>query len=104
MQHEATWDGLALPLDLIVNDDSVWLSDLGPLRFVKFDFEGNRLYEWEVPRDLPDGYLEVHTFSVDSEGNLYGGDNQYGRTQKLVPRPGFDPTLLIDPPWVEGSR
>ena len=104
VQHEATWDGLALPLDLIVNDDSVWLSDLGPLRFVKFDFEGNRLYEWEVPRDLPDGYLEVHTFSVDSEGNLYGGDNQYGRTQKLVPRPGVDPTLLIDPPWVEGSR
>ncbi|HAT38262.1 MAG TPA: hypothetical protein DCS75_07190, partial [Gemmatimonadetes bacterium] len=104
VHHEATWDGLALPLDLIVNDDSVWLSDLGPLRFVKFDFEGNRLYEWEVPRDLPDGYLEVHTFSVDSDGNLYGGDNQYGRTQKLVPRSGVDPTLLIDPPWVEGSR
>lgn len=100
VEHVATWDGLALPLDLIVNDDAVWLTDLGPLRFVKFDFDGNRLYEWEVPRDMPDGYLEVHTFSVDSEGNLYGGDNQYGRTQKLVPKAGADPALLIGPPWV----
>ena len=33
-------------------------------------------------------------------GNLYGGDNQYGRTQKFVPKPGADPALLIGPPWV----
>jgi hypothetical protein len=32
-------------------------------------------------------------------GNLYGGDNQYGRTQKFVPRSGVDPALLINPPW-----
>ncbi len=94
------WDGFRLPLDLIVNDDAVWLTDLGPLRFVKLDFDGNRLYEWEVPREMPDGYLEVHTFTVDSEGNLFGGDNQYGRTQKFVPRPGVDPGLLIRAPWV----
>ena len=50
--------------------------------------------------DLPDGYLEVHTFSVDSDGNLYGGDNQYGRTQKFVPRPDADNAHLIRPPWV----
>lgn len=104
VEHVATWDGLALPLDLIVNDDAVWLTDLGPLRFVKFDFDGNRLYEWEVPSGMPDGYLEVHTFSVDSDGNLYGGDNQYGRTQKLVPRPDADPDLLIGPPWVARER
>jgi len=80
------------------------LGDLGPLRFVKFDFDGHRLYEWEVPRALPDGYLEVHTFSVDPEGNLYGGDNQYGRTQKFVPRANADPDLLIGPPWVAARR
>ena len=50
-------------------------------------------------RILPDGYLEVHTFSVDSAGNLYGGDNQYGRTQKFVPKKGADPKLLIRAPW-----
>lgn len=95
------WTGFALPLDLIVNDDSIWMTDLTPLRFTKLDFKGNHLYTWMVPRDLPDGYLEVHTFSVDSAGNLYGGDNQYGRTQKFVPKPGADPAQLIRAPWVQ---
>ena len=97
---EASWPGFSLPLDLIVNDDAVWMTDLKPLRFIKLDFTGRHLYTWMVPADLPDGYLEVHTFSVDSAGNLYGGDNQYGRTQKFVPKPGADPALLIKAPWV----
>jgi hypothetical protein len=91
--------GFSLPLDIIVNDDSLWITDLKPLRFVKLDFKGNRLYTWLVPSELPDGYLEVHAFSVDSAGNLYGGDNQYGRTQKFVPKPGADPKQLIRAPW-----
>jgi hypothetical protein len=99
VEFVAAWPGFSLPLDLIVNDDAVWMTDLKPLRFVKLDFKGNRLYTWLVPSDLPDGYLEVHAFSVDSAGNLYGGDNQYGRTQKFVPKPGADPKLLIRPPW-----
>ena len=94
------YPGFSLPLDIIVNDDSLWITDLKPLRFVKLDFDGNRLYTWLVPPDLPDGYLEVHAFTVDSAGNLYGGDNQYGRTQKFVPKPGADPKLLIRAPWV----
>jgi hypothetical protein len=95
-----TWPGFQLPLDIIVNDESLWVTDLGPLRFTKLDFKGNHLYTWMVPSELPDGYLEVHTISVDSDGNLYGGDNQYGRTQKFVPKRGADPALLIGPPWV----
>jgi len=97
------WGGFGLTLDIIVNDDSIWFTTFGPgrlINFVKMDFEGNRLYTWVVPRELPDGYIEVHTFSVDSDGNLYGGDNQYGRTQKFVPKPDADPALLIKPPWV----
>jgi hypothetical protein len=100
MDFVDVWDGFTLPLDIIVNDDSIWITDLGPLRFINMDFEGNYLYTWLVPRELPDGYLEVHTFSVDSEGTLYGGDNQYGRSQKLVPKADADPALLIQPPWV----
>jgi NHL repeat len=96
--------GFSLPLDIIVNDDSIWVTDLNPLRFTKLDFQGNHLYTWLVPKDLPDGYLEVHTFTVDSRGNLYGGDNQYGRTQKFVPKPGADPKLLIRSPWAARSR
>ena len=97
------WGGFGLPLDIIVNDDAIWFTAFGPGRlvnFIKMDFEGNRLYTWVVPRELPDGYIEVHTFSVDSDGNLFGGDNQYGRTQKFVPKPDADPDLLIKPPWV----
>ena len=75
------------------------MTDLNPLRFTKLDFQGNHLYTWMVPKDLPDGYLEVHTFTVDSNGILYGGDNQYGRTQKFVPKAGADPKLLIRAPW-----
>ena len=92
--------GLTLPLDIIVNEDDIWITDLGPLRFINYDFEGNYKYTWLVPPDLPDGYLEVHTFTVDSDGNLIGGDNQYGRSQKFVPKPDADPELLIEPPWV----
>jgi hypothetical protein len=92
--------GFALPLDIIVNEDSIWVGDLKPLLVTKIDFNGNRLYTWMVPRELPDGYLEVHTMSVDSAGNLYGGDNQYGRAQKHVPKPGADRAHLIGPPWV----
>ena len=96
-----TWDGFrTIPLDIIVNAESIWVTVLGPLRFIKLDYKGNQLYTWKVPPELPDGYLEVHTFSVDSSGNLYAGDNQYGRTQKFVPKPGADPALLIGPPWV----
>ena len=97
------WGGFGLTLDIIVNDDAIWFTAFGPGRlvnFIKMDFEGNRLYTGVVPRELPDGYIEVHTFSVDSDGNLFGGDNQYGRTQKFVPKPDADPDLLIKPPWV----
>jgi hypothetical protein len=93
------WSGFQLPLDIIVNADSLWVADLGPLRFTKLDFKGNHLYTWMVPSELPDGYLEVHSFTVDSLTNMYGGDNQYGRTQKFVPKPGADPKLIIATPW-----
>ena len=92
--------GLTLPLDIIVNEDDIWITDLGPLRFINYDFQGNYKYTWLVPPELPDGYLEVHTFTVDSDSNLIGGDNQYGRSQKFVPKADADPELLIEPPWV----
>ena len=101
IDHIDVWSGFGLPLDIIVNNEHVWVSDLGPLKLVKLDFSGNRLYTWNVSTEGPTGYLEVHTISVDSEGNLYGGDNQHGRTQKFVPKTGADPTLIIGPPFVD---
>jgi len=99
VEYVTEYPGFSLPLDIIVNDDAIWVTDLNPLRFTKLDFQGNHLYTWMVPKDLPDGYLEVHTFTVDSTGILYGGDNQYGRTQKFVPKAGADPKQLVKAPW-----
>ena len=99
LDYVTNFPGFALPLDIIVNDDAIWVTDLNPLRFTKLDFQGNHLYTWNVPKEMPDGYLEVHTFTVDSTGILYGGDNQYGRTQKWTPKAGADPKLLIKAPW-----
>lgn len=101
---KTSWSGFQLPLDIIVNDDGLWVADLSPLRFTRMDFHGNHLYTWMVPPELPDGYLEVHAFTVDANGNMYGGDNQYGRTQKFVPKRGADPALLIGRPWTGPER
>jgi hypothetical protein len=98
------WPGFRLPLDIIVNDDALWVADLSPLRFVKLDFSGRHLYTWMVPAELPDGYLEVHAFTVDTDGHLYGGDNQYGRTQKFIAKSSADPALLIGQPWTGVRR
>jgi hypothetical protein len=52
-----------------------------------------------VPRELPDGDIEVHTFTVDSNGILYGGDNQYGRTQKVRAEAWSRPEAAHQPAW-----
>ena len=101
VDHLATWSGFGLPLDLLVGEDHLWVSDLRPLKMVKLDFDGNRLYTWNVSNEGPTGFLEVHAFSVDAEGNLYGSDNQHGRTQKMVPKTDADPALLVRQPFVQ---
>ena len=61
VEVEASWRGFRLPLDFIVNDDAVWMTDLSPLRFIKLNFKGERLYTWLVPADLPDGSYQLRT-------------------------------------------
>lgn len=95
------WTGFGLPLDIIVNEQHVWVSDLRPLKLVKLDLNGNRLFTWNVPTEGPDRFNEVHALSIDSKGNMYGSDNQLGRTQKFVPKAGADPALIIGMPFVE---
>jgi DNA-binding beta-propeller fold protein YncE len=95
-----TWTGFQLPLDVIVGEDALWMTDLGPLRFTKIDFSGRHLFTWIVSNQLPDGHLEVHAFEVDASGNLYTCDNQWGRTQKFIPKPGVPKEQLVGPRWV----
>ena len=91
------WTGFGLTLDLIVSGDALWVSYLTPPKVTKVDFDGNWLYTWQLPTEGPNRFLEMHSFAVDSDGNLYGSDNQNGRTQKLVPKEGAPPDRLIHP-------
>jgi hypothetical protein len=101
----AVWPGFDLPLDIIVNDYNVWVTDVGggTATVVKLDLNGNGLYSWDLPTEGPGAFLEMHSFGVDTDGNLYGADNQHGRVHKLVPKPDADPTLLISTPWVAAT-
>ena len=98
----AVWTGFDLPLDVIVNGNDIWVSDLSPPKFVKLDLNGNRQYTWMLASEGPGRFREMHSFAVDADGNLYGSDNQLGRTQKFVPKADADPTLLIGEPYVAG--
>ena len=96
----ATWTGIDLPLDIIVSGSDVRVSDLSPPKIVKLDLNGNRQYTWHLATEGSGRFREMHSFAVDADGNLYGSDNQLGRTQKFVPKADADPALLIGEPYV----
>ena len=91
----AVWKGFELPLDVVAIGNDVWVSDLGKPKVIKFDRDGKRLYTWLWPTDGRGGFREMHTMVTDADGNLYGADNQLGRTQKLTPKKDADPKLLL---------
>lgn len=99
-QYQTTWLGLGGPLDIIVSDNAAWVSDRRPTKIVKFNLDGSQAYSWLLPKDGPDFWTEMHTMSVDSDGVLYGADNQAARLQKMVPKPNADPSIIIGQPWV----
>jgi len=95
-----TWDGLGMPLDITVSEDFAWVTDLNPPKIVQFNLDGSRKYTWNLPTEGPNFWIEMHSFSADSDGNIYGTDNQAGRPQKLVPKSDADPAHLIGRPYV----
>ena len=97
------WPGFGLPLDIIVSGYDAWVTQLAPAEVIKLDLNGNRLYTWALDSEGPGRFLEMHSFAVDTDGNLYGSDNQLGRTQKLVPKADADPALLIGQPYVASA-
>ena len=59
----ATWPGFTLPLDVIVNQYEVWVTDLGPAKIVKLDLNGNPLANWELDGEGPGEFIEMHSFA-----------------------------------------
>ena len=98
MSPIGTWPDFEFPNDIIVTGYDVWVADNMPPRIVKLDTNGNRLFTYDIAGDGPGQFSELHQFSVDSEGNLYGADNVKGRTLKFVPKPGASSTQLIAAP------
>lgn len=98
-EHLSTWPGLNFPnYILITENQDVWVSDNQPVRIIKFDTEGNRLFSWDAHGNGPGEFGELHEFGVDINGNWYGADNVLGRSQKFVPKPGADPRMLLQLP------
>jgi hypothetical protein len=99
-EYETTWGDLGMPLDITVSEESAWVTDLNPPKIVQFNLDGSREYTWPLPTEGPDFWIEMHSLSIDRDGNLYGTDNQAGRPQKLVPRSDANPDHLVRPQYV----
>lgn len=97
-RHLDTWPNLRFPDHLLVTrDQHVWVSDGTTGKLLKYDSTGRRLYSWGVNGTFPGAHWEFHAFSVDRDGNLYTADSYAGRAQKFRPRPGADPSSLVEP-------
>jgi hypothetical protein len=80
---------------MITADQTLWVSDGGTQRILKYDLKGNYLYGWGGPGGHPGGFEGPHQFSVDQEGNLYVAEVFNGRVQKFRPKQGADKNKLI---------
>ncbi len=80
---------------LITADQSLWVSDGGTHRILKYDLDGNYLYGWGGPGRYPGQFSGPHALTVDQDGNLYTAEVFAGRLQKFRPVPGADPAKLV---------
>lgn len=100
-EYVTTWGGLDTPLDISVNESFAWVTDNDPPKIVQFNLEdGARNYTWLLPAEGHDYWIEMHSFSADEAGNLYGTDNQTGRPQKMTPLPDANPEHVVSRPYV----
>jgi hypothetical protein len=94
--HLDTWPGIRFPNHIVATpNDGVWVSDGTNARLLKYDTNGKLLYFWGTYGTYPGAFWELHQFSVDTDGNLYGADSFGGRVQKFTPKPGADRTRLV---------
>jgi DNA-binding beta-propeller fold protein YncE len=85
-------------------DGGVWTFE-DPARISKYDKDGHLLYSWGSLGDYPGGFLNMHSASVDPDGNLYTAEVGNARVQKFRPRAGARPEFLVGkPPGARGWR
>jgi DNA-binding beta-propeller fold protein YncE len=80
---------------LITADQTLWISDGGTNRILKYDLKGNYLYGWGQPGPYPGQFGGPHALTVDQAGNLYVAEVFSGRVQKFRPNPGADPAKIV---------
>ncbi len=80
---------------LITADQSLWVSDDGTNRIVKYDLDGYYKYSWGGPGKYPGQFGGPHALTVDQDGNLYVAEGFNGRVQKFRPRWGADPSKVV---------
>jgi hypothetical protein len=64
-------------------------------RLLKYNTNGELQYFWGTYGTYPGAFWELHQFSIDAEGSLYGADSFGGRVQKFTPKPGADKSRLV---------
>ena len=91
-KHLATWNELNFPNHIVIREnqntgaEEVWVADNQPVRMVKFNTAGERLYSWDMHGRGDGQFEELHQFSFDGKGNFYAADNILGRSLKFVPK------------------
>lgn len=93
-KHLAVWPNLNFMNHIIVSaaTQDVWAIDNQPVKMVRFDPTGKRIEEWDMGSSVG-LFSELHQMTVDSEGNLYGADNVWGRLMKFKPKAGAKNTI-----------
>ena len=82
----------------IFSDGYLWAFDRGTSKMLKYDLNGNFMYSFGTWGDFPGAFWGVHGFSVDTDGNVYTAAVDTGGAQKLVPRKGANPAMMIGKP------
>ncbi|MDH3419508.1 MAG: hypothetical protein OEM78_08535 [Gammaproteobacteria bacterium] len=91
-------DPSRIHLVIIDSNRNVWAYDRGTHKVIKYDLEGNFLYQFGTYGLFPGYFWGVHDMAVDQEGNFYVAEVNKGGAQKFRPRPGANPDFLVGRP------
>lgn len=91
-------DPSRIHLVIIDSNRNVWAYDRGTHKVIKYDLQGNFLYQFGTYGLFPGYFWGVHDMAVDQEGNFYVAEVNKGGAQKFRPRPGANPDFLVGRP------